>query len=96
MIVPPSLLRIELPGKGRERRGFQLWLPLFLMWPLFFILALLALSVAVSVDAVLVVARARFHGYTRLTIACMRTLCAIRGTRVHVRSSDGNVDFCLI
>ena len=37
MIWPPSLLGIHI---GKVDGGFRLWLPLFLFWPLFLLMAL--------------------------------------------------------
>ena len=49
MMFPPSIMRIHV---GERDKGFRLWLPIFLLWPIVLLAALL-LALFVLVGAVL-------------------------------------------
>ena len=87
MIRPPLFLRLRFHNK---RRRFGLWLPLFLIWPLFLVGALLLLPL------VLLAAILLFPFGWSLTVLMfgpliLRVLCALRGLQVDVR--DGREQF---
>lgn len=94
MTLPPSLLGIGFPTK--EGRHWRLWLPIFVLWPLAFILGVITLVVAIAADITLTLAGARFHGYSRLLIGCMSAVCAIRGLRIYAKGGESTVDICLV
>jgi hypothetical protein len=83
MMRPPLFLRVRFHGK---RRGFGLWLPLFLIWPLFLVGALLLLPLVLLAAIILLP-----FGWS-LTVLMfgplvLRVLCALRG--LHVDVQDG-------
>jgi galactitol-specific phosphotransferase system IIC component len=87
MIRPPLFLRLRFHNK---RRHFGLWLPLFLIWPLFLVGALLLLPLVLLAAIVL------FPFGWSLTVLLfgpliLRVLCALRGLQVDVR--DGREQF---
>ncbi|MHB1345032.1 MAG: hypothetical protein ACYCX3_11845 [Thermoleophilia bacterium] len=89
MSLPPllTLVRIARPG----RRGFGLWVPVFLLWPLLFVIGLLALAAAAHADAVLLVSGQTYHHYTRLVAGSFALLGETRGTTVRVAGPDTNI-----
>ena len=54
MNLPPMVLDLKVASSAR--RPVRLWLPLFLLWPLALAIGLVALAVAIVVDAVLLLA----------------------------------------
>ncbi|MHB9148888.1 MAG: hypothetical protein ACYC33_02200 [Thermoleophilia bacterium] len=82
MKLPPvlTLVRIARPG----RRGFGLWVPVFLLWPLLLVIGLLALAVAALADAVLLAGGRTYHHYTALIAGAFALLGQTRGTTVRV------------
>ncbi len=90
--LPPLVIDVRV--KEEDSRGFRIWLPLFLLWPLFFILLALALVGTLIADFVLLLGGARYHHHTLLVLRSLGLLAAARGT--HVRANnDGtrvNVD----
>jgi hypothetical protein len=76
MNVPPMILDLKVASSAR--RPVHLWLPLFLLWPLAVALGVVALAVAVVVDAVLLLVGRRYHRYT---VLMMRSFAAISETR---------------
>jgi len=80
--LPPLLiwLRIREPGS----RGIRIWLPVVLLWPLIFPLAVAALAACAILDLSLWMGRAAYHQYSLLLISLFRLLAEIRGTRVRV------------
>ena len=87
MIVPPYLLLIRIRN---ENRGFKLWLPLFLVWPLF-ILAALAISPLVFLLSLLLWPIG--WGKTLLLIGpwFFRMFCALRGLVIDLKSGTDQV-----
>ena len=87
MILPPYLLLIRIRN---ENRGFKLWLPLFLVWPLF-ILAALAISPLVFLLSLLLWP----SGWGRTILLTgpwfFRVLCALRGLVIDVESGTSRV-----
>jgi galactitol-specific phosphotransferase system IIC component len=83
MMRPPLFLRLRFCGR---RYRFGLWLPLFLIWPLFLVGALLLLPLVLLAAIIL------FPFGWSLTVLMfgpllLRVLCALRGLQVDV--SDG-------
>jgi len=78
MTLPPALLRLRVPARAWP----TLWLPLFLLWPLLFLIFALAASCGVLVLCVaLQVSLARA---AQLVLSVYALLCATRGTHVDV------------
>lgn len=82
--LPPWVVAVRVSKPGV--RGFRMWLPLFLLWPLLLLVVLLALVGTLLADFVLLIAGARYHHYTLLVINAVALLAAARGT--HVRAND--------
>jgi galactitol-specific phosphotransferase system IIC component len=87
MMRPPLFLRVRFHGK---RRGFGLWLPLFLIWPLFLAGALLLLPLVLLAAIIL------FPFGWSLTVLMfgplvLRVLCALRGLHVDIRDNKEQV-----
>jgi len=86
MLLPPLVIDVRV--RQPETRGFRIWLPLFLLWPILLIVVGFALVVSATVDLALWLGGAKYHHYTLLLIRCVNLLAEVRGTRAHVRSSD--------
>ncbi len=71
-MIPPILLRLRVGPRS-------LWLPLFLLWPFWFLVGILALPLAV----VLLPFR-RGRRWIKVGWAAYRTLCAARGLHLDV------------
>lgn len=87
MMRPPLFLRLRFQGR---RRGFGLWLPLFLIWPLFLVGALLLLPLVLLAAIIL------FPFGWSLTVLMfgplvLRLLCALRGLQADVRDGKEQV-----
>lgn len=78
MMLPPSIMRVRLKSDGRRKLG--LWLPLFLIWPLVLVVALLLLPLLLLVAAL----RGRLRKAFWLLPRIWMFFCAIRGLRVVV------------
>lgn len=89
MILPPYLLDLRIEPETGHR--IRLWLPLFLLWPLLLVLGVLALVLTILADCVLAVMGSRYHSYTLLLIGCFGMFAELRGTTVHVDSTDALV-----
>lgn len=89
MIMPPAVTRIRVEGsRGKDLR---LWVPVILLWPLLFVVGLLAMAVAALADAVLLLGGRSYHHYTRLIAGCLDVLAETRGMMVKVYGSSTNV-----
>jgi len=88
MIWPPSVLRIRVV-KG-ERKPLRLWIPLFVIWPLVLLLAVVLMPL-VLLGAVLI----RGGGFARkLLLAVPRSYvvpCSSRGLQVQVVEKNEQV-----
>jgi len=90
MSVPPALLHVSIARRGD--RGFRLWLPLFLLWPLVLALALLGLVLAAVADAMLALLGRRYHHCTSLLLRTLAALAETRGTAVSFSTATSAVD----
>jgi hypothetical protein len=89
MILPPWLIDVKVREAGKK--GFRIWLPLFLLWPLLLIILALALVVSVIADAILFLAGQRYHHYTLLILGSMQMLADTRGMHADVDGPDAVV-----
>jgi len=89
MILPPFAIDVRV--REPESRGFRIWLPFFLLWPVMLVLIGFALLVSMTVDVALWAAGARYHHHTMLILRCMNVLAEVRGTRAYVRRSDSSL-----
>ena len=75
--LPPLVIDVRVEEEGS--RGFRIWLPFFLLWPLLFVSSALALIGTLVVDLALLLGGARYHHYTLLVLRSLRP--ARRGQR---------------
>ena len=90
MSLPP--VSLDLKVASSTRRPVHLWLPLFLLWPLALVLGVVALAVAVVVDAVLLLAGRRYHHYSILLVRSFEAVNETRGMVVRVSNEKSAVD----
>ncbi|MDA3935616.1 MAG: hypothetical protein PF636_01940 [Actinomycetota bacterium] len=88
-MLPPTVVNVRI--REPDSRGFRIWLPLFLLWPLLLLIIGSALTVSIVVDFVGIIVGARYHDYTRLLLGCMQILAETRGTHAHVHGHDDNL-----
>lgn len=93
-MFPPMLLYMRL--ESPQRRGFGMWLPLFLVWLILLPIVVLAALTAALADAALFLGGASYHHYTLLLLRCLSVLGALRGTVVHVHSAETVVEIDLV
>ncbi len=86
MILPPWLIDVKVKESGEK--GFRIWLPLFLLWPLILIVLALVLVVTILVDVVLFITGQRYHHYTLLVLGSMKLLAETRGIHADVNGPD--------
>ena len=93
MRFPPYLMKLHIRNK---RHAFAIWLPLFIIGPIFLVL-LLALCLIVLPFALLSLLVTWRWQWTRTVFVSVpvfiRILCALPGTRVDVE--DGNERFAV-
>ncbi len=90
MNVPPAILDLKVaPPDGRRVR---LWLPIFLLWPLFLALGVLALVFTVIADFVLIVIGKHYHHYTILLVRSFEALTETRGMVIRINDGETAVD----
>lgn len=85
MMLPPSIVRL------RVRSWPTLWLPLFLLWPLLFVL--LWPLFAIGLIALFWIKPAKFAGIGACLAQLWRVVCALRGTDVDLEVADIRAKF---
>lgn len=98
MTLPPMVLKVSVQNR---RRGFTLWIPLFIVVPFLFIIFILLLPlllVAAVLAVVVLVGRGRGGHLPRMTLLAMLALprfftlfWALRGFLIDVRSRSEHV-----
>ena len=87
MIWPPSLLGFRIRNANR---GFGLWLPLFLIWPVIVLVALALLPLVLLLSLLLWPS-----GWGRTVLLTgpwfFRVFCALRGLVIDVKSGTSGV-----
>jgi hypothetical protein len=88
-IMPPWLIdvRVKEPGK----KGFRIWVPFVIFWPLMLALGLVALVVSAILDAVLFIVGAKYHHFTMLLISFIEVFSECRGMKVDVQEESGEI-----
>jgi len=94
MSVPPYLLDLRVAAPAH--RPFHLWLPLFLLWPLLLVIAVLTLVLTIIADIVLWTVGQRYHRYTFFLLGCFGLMAGLRGTAVRIHSADTLVDLTIM
>jgi hypothetical protein len=90
MKLPPAILDLRVASP--DRRPVHLWLPLFLLWPVFLVFGVLALVLTILADVVLLLLGQRYHRYTILLVRLFGTLCETRGMVIRVSDEKAAVD----
>lgn len=93
MIAPPYLIDMRVASDGKN--PVHLWLPVFLLWPVVFVLGVLALVFTILVDIALMLAGQRYHHYTMLLLGAFFTFNELRGTTVRVHNPDTLLDLVI-
>ena len=87
MIFPPSVLRVAIKN---ESRGFSLWLPLFVIWPLLLLAALVLAPLVLALAIVL-----WWTGWGKLMLYSgpmfFAVFCALRGLEIDIQNRDKHV-----
>ena len=81
---PPAVLRISI--RSRDKRGFGLWLPLFLLWPLAAVLVVVAAPVWYTV-AFFYWAFGKGKRWLIMPWRAAALVCSLPGLRVDVENS---------
>ena len=93
MNVWPYVIDVRVLENDASR--FRMWLPLFMFWPLLFVLVVLGLVATIVVDALLLVAGRRYHHYTALLLGMFGILADLRGLKVYLTDDDKTVDIAV-
>lgn len=91
MSLPPLVMRWQVSD---GRRGFPLWIPLFLLWPLA-LAVLLILAPFLLVAAVVLWGGAWCRRLPRAGCALLRCLCSLRGLELDFRKGEERVRISL-
>jgi len=89
-IMPPLVIDVRV--REQNAKGFRIWFPFVILWPLLLIIVGFALIVALIVDFALLLANARYHHYTLLLFHSLGLLAAVRGTYAHIDGDNTLVD----
>lgn len=84
---PPTWMHIKIQG---ERRGFGLWLPLFLLLPLALVV-LIILSPLILIGILLLWPSGRGRRALLVVPAAFGIFCALRGLRIDIQSGRESV-----
>ena len=90
MNMPPMIL--DLTVVSSNRRPVHQWLPLFLLWPLALVVAVLALVLTIVADVVLFLLGRRYHHYTVLLVRSFEALGETRGMVIRFSNQKTAVD----
>ena len=85
MILPTSLLRVRISEGGKKR--LNLWLPVFLVWPVVIALMIILAPVALLLYVCWPSGRGYILGGPRILVV----LWAMRGLEVRVQDRDDSV-----
>lgn len=96
MKLPPYLMYMKIINE--KGRGFGMWLPVFLLWPLVLILYVFLLPFLLLADFGLYLARQPFHRFTRFVTEVLMILPETRGVTVDIKdgSSSHVVKFTVV
>ena len=82
---PPAVFDLRIADV--DRKPVRLWLPVFLLWPVVLVLAVVGLVLTVVADVVIWLFGGRFHKYTPLLLGLLGMLTEMRGLTVHVKDT---------
>lgn len=83
----PSIVILKIQQEHRFR--LKLWLPVFILWPVFLVLFLLILPLLLITDFILLVSGHRIR-LLRMVGGVFSVVSSLRGTRVKVDSRKEN------
>jgi hypothetical protein len=83
---------VDVRVRREGARGFRIWVPFVLLWPLLFVILGLALLVTGFVDLMLRASGSSYHHYSPLLLGATRLLPETRGTRAHIVNETSRVD----
>jgi ABC-type transport system involved in multi-copper enzyme maturation permease subunit len=89
-ILPPLVVDVRVKRSGA--RGFRIWFPFVILWPLLALLLAVALVGTVIADLALRASGAAYHHYTLLLLNIVSILPETRGTRMHMVNDMSLVD----
>jgi hypothetical protein len=84
--IPPAVMRVHIVSQGRTRVG--LWIPFFLLWPLFLVMLAIVLPLALVAEIILYPTTGIRPA--SLTLALVDTLASLRGLSVNIKQSTTN------
>jgi hypothetical protein len=88
MTIPPAVLRLRVVEPGRKK--VNLWLPIFILWPIALFLLIVSLPLIIVLIAV-----ALFNDQVKKALgklrAAMTLACSLRGLQVDVCEKDKEV-----
>lgn len=90
-MIPPAFIYVKTGRKGRM--GF--WIPVILLWPLIFTLAVLGIPAAGAAELVLR-PFGKGKGLFRGAAGAYQVLCAFRRLRIDVRNASETVSIRII
>jgi hypothetical protein len=79
----PAIINLNI--RSKRGHGFRLWFPVFILWPVFLVLFLIALPFLVIADIVLRFSGARIRLFGMIG-SVLSVLSSLRGTAIKVRS----------
>jgi len=83
-MIPPAMLRLKI--RDAQNKGFGLWLPILLLWPLFILFGILLLPLVLLVSAFKF---GPFKGPKAVALF-YELFCSLRGLQVNVQGADGS------
>jgi hypothetical protein len=90
MNVPPAILDLRVAPP--DKRPIHIWLPIFLLWPVFLVLGVLSLVFTILADVALILLGKRYHHYTVLLVRLFGLLGDMRGMVIRVNDGKTAVD----
>ena len=93
-LIPPTILDMRFPTDAGRR--FHLWLPLFLLWPLVWLVELLVLVPAAVFDVFLWLVGQEYHRYTLFLLNCFGLMGDTRGLVVRVSQPGTDIDMTIL
>ncbi len=89
-MIPPCFLVLKIQEKNKK--PLRLWLPLFLLWPIFLILAVLIIPFLFFISIYKVFSSRKFHIFLFEPLFIIyQLICALRGVIISVNSANSVV-----
>lgn len=94
MSLPPMLMFVSV--NRPEQKPINVWLPLFLLWPLVAVLLAVPLVLIALVDVLLWVAGQKYHHYSVLVVRALALLGDTRGMVIRTTDGKASVDVTVV